>query len=360
MRALVQTIPDAVWVKDVDGRYTRCNPPFERVVGRAEKDIVGKTDDDLAPRELAEAYRAGDRLAIETGQVHSAEFETILPDGRLIPFEVLKAPLRDEAGRTTGVIGVARDISDRRRVEEDLRIAATAFEAQEGILIIGADLKVLRVNQAFAEMTGRGVEAVVGKTMPQVAAGEHAERLFAEIIDVVARDGAWRGEYSAHRASGEAFPAWVTVAKVAGGRGETTHYVATMTDITERKRAEREIENLAYHDRLTGLPNRRLFLDRLQQALAGSLRSGHKGALLFIDLDNFKLLNDTSGHEVGDQLLVEVARRLAASVGGAAARLGGDEFVALLENLARTPARRRPWPSRPARRSSPRSTSPSR
>ena len=153
------------------------------------------------------------------------------------------------------------------------------------------------------------------------------------------RDGFWRGELPAQRSSGEIFPTWTTVATVRGASGETTHYVITMTDVTDRKRAEKEIVNLAYYDRLTGLPNRRLLRDRLEQALAGSARSGRHGALLFIDLDNFKLVNETSGHEVGDQLLVEVARRLEACLGaaGGAARVGGDEFVALVEDLSENP-----------------------
>jgi diguanylate cyclase (GGDEF)-like protein/PAS domain S-box-containing protein len=334
LHALVQTIPDVVWTKDIEGRYTRCNPMFERVIGWSEREIVGKTDYDFAPRELAEAYRKGDEAAIESGGVHSAQFETIMADGQIALFEVLKAPLRDDTGRTTGVIGVARDISERRKADEGQRIAAIAFEAQEGILIIGDDRTVLRVNQAYIAMTGYAALDVVGKTMTEIADTPGAERRFSDIVDSVAREGAWRGEYAGRRKSGDVFPAWVTVARVAGERGETTHYVVTMTDIGERRRAEREIKSLAYYDRLTGLPNRRLFLERLQQALASSQRSGRKGALLFIDLDNFKLLNETSGHESGDQLLSEVARRLIATVGGAAARLGGDEFVALLENLS--------------------------
>jgi diguanylate cyclase (GGDEF)-like protein/PAS domain S-box-containing protein len=334
LRALVQTIPDVVWTKDIEGRYTRCNPTLERVNGWTEREIVGKTDYDLAPHELAEAYRKGDLTAIESGAVHSAQFETIMADGQIALFEVLKAPLRDEAGQTTGVIGVARNISDRRKADEDQRIAAIAFEAQEAILIIDDNGAVLRVNQAYSEMTGYMALDVVGKSMAEIADSPGAERRFAEIVESVAREGAWRGEYSSRRKSGEVFPAWVTVAKVTAECGKITHYVATMTDLAERRRAEREIETLAYYDRLTGLPNRRLFLERLQQALAGSQRSGRKGALLFIDLDNFKLLNDTSGHESGDQLLSEVARRLIATVGGAAARVGGDEFVALLEDLS--------------------------
>jgi len=335
LRTLVETIPDLVWVKDLDGRHVRCNPQFERVLGVVQTRAIGKTDYELFPREVADRHRAGDRLAIETGEIQLEEHETPGPDGRIIWFEVLKAPLRDEGGKPIGVVGIARDVSERHRVDEQLRIAATAFEAQEGIVILDADKRILRVNHAFVEMTGHVAADVVGRTPEQIARDPRAGALLSDIADRVARDGFWRGELPAQRRSGEIFPAWTTVATVRGSAGETTHYVITMTDVTDRKRAEKEIVNLAYYDRLTGLPNRRLLRDRLEQALAGSARSGRHGALLFIDLDNFKLVNETSGHEVGDQLLVEVAQRLEACLGaaGGAARVGGDEFVALVEDL---------------------------
>ncbi len=335
---LFMTIPDVVWVKDIQGRYIRCNPSFERRLGLTQSEILDKTDFELSPDE-ADRFRAGDLRAIETGEIQSEAFETVAPDGDATLFEVLKAPLRDETGKTIGVIGVARDVSERRRVDEQLRVAATAFEAQEGIVILGADRRILRANRAFVEMAGFSAEAVIGKAPHELTNDARAEELFAAIADHVAREGLWRGEIPVQRSNGESFPAWATIATVRGDRGETTHYVVTLTDITERKRAEQEIVNLAYYDRLTGLPNRRLLRDRLEQALAGSARNGRHGALLFIDLDNFKLVNDTSGHEVGDQLLVEVARRLVDCLGaaGGAARVGGDEFVALVEDLSANP-----------------------
>jgi len=339
LNTLFRTIPDVVWVKDMGGRYTRCNPPFERLFGVDQREVVGKTDYDFAPREMAERYRAGDLRAIETGEIQSEEFETLAANSDARLYEVLKSPLRDDTGETIGVVGIARDVSERRKSDEQLRVAATAFEAQEGIVILDADKRILRVNHAFVEMTGHVADEVVGKTPRQIARDPRAGELLSTIADRVARDGFWRGELPAQRCSGEFFPTWTTVATVRGAVGETTHYVVTMTDVTERKRAEKEIVNLAYYDRLTGLPNRRLLRDRLEQALAGSARNGRHGALLFIDLDNFKLVNDTSGHEVGDQLLVEVARRLEARLGaaGGAARVGGDEFVALIEDLSENP-----------------------
>jgi diguanylate cyclase (GGDEF)-like protein/PAS domain S-box-containing protein len=335
---LFRTIPDVVWVKDIHGRYIRCNPSFERRLGLTQSEILGKTDFELCYDD-ADRFHATDLLAIETGEIQSEELETVAPDGGANLFEVLKAPMRDETGKTIGVLGVARDVSERRKADEQLRVAATAFEAQEGIVILDADKRILRVNRAFVEMTGHAVVDVVGKTPQQVAQDPRAGELLSEIAGRVARDGLWRGEMPAQRSSGEVFPTWTTVAMVRGERDETTHYVVTMTDITGRKRAEQEIVNLAYYDRLTGLPNRRLLRDRLKQAIAGSARNGRIGALLFIDLDNFKLLNETSGHELGDRLLVEVAQRLADCLGdvGSAARVGGDEFVVLIEGLSENP-----------------------
>ena len=339
LSTLFRTVPDVVWVKNLDGRYVRCNPPFERLFGLSQREVVGKSDYEVVPREMADRYRAGDLRAIETGEIQSEEFETLAAGGAARQFEVLKAPLRDETGKTIGVVGIARDVSERRKLDEQLRVAATAFEAQEGIVILDVDGRILRVNRAFIEMTGHLAEDVIGRTPQQVARDPRAGQVLSEIAERVARDGFWHGEMPAQRSSGEIFPAWTTVATVRGARGETTHYVVTMTDVAERKRAEKEIVNLAFYDRLTGLPNRRLLRDRLEQALAGSGRSGRHGALLFIDLDNFKLVNETSGHQVGDQLLIEVARRLEACLGaaGGAARIGGDEFVALIEDLGENP-----------------------
>ena len=338
LRALFSTIPDIIWVKDLEGRYVRCNRSFERRLGRPQSEILGKTDYAFSTSDFARRFRLTDRQVIESGQVQSEELETAGPDG-LRQFEVLKAPMRDNAGKTIGVVGVARDITDRRKAEEQLRIAAAAFEAQEGIVILGADHRVLRVNRAFSEMTGHTPEDVAGQTPEQIAGDPSSAERLAAIAALVERDGVWRGEISAKKGNGDRFPAWTTAATVRGEQGEVTHFVVTMTDITERKRAEQEIANLAYYDRLTGLPNRRLLCDRLQQAIVGSARSGRNGALLYIDLDNFKLLNETSGHEVGDRLLVEVARRLADCLGdiGGAARVGGDEFVALVEDLSENP-----------------------
>ena len=223
--------------------------------------------------------------------------------------------------------------------EEQMQIAATAFEAQEGIIITDARQTILRVNRAFTDITGYTAEEVVGRTPHLLNSGHHDAGFFRAMWAQIHSDGFWQGEIWSRRKGGDLYPESLNITAVRNSAGQVTHYVGTMTDITQRKEAERQIEHLAFYDLLTGLPNRRLFVDRLQQAMAGSARSHRMGALLFIDLDNFKLVNDTCGHDIGDRLLTEVAHRLTTCVrdGDTISRLGGDEFVAMLEHLSESP-----------------------
>lgn len=232
-----------------------------------------------------------------------------------------------------------RTREEHNRAEEQMRIAATAFEAQEGIVITDVAQTILRVNRAFTDITGFQQEEVVGNSPRLLKSDRQDETYFEAMWDTVRREGAWQGEIWNRHKRGEIYPAWVNITAVKNPLGEVTHYVGTMTDITERKAAERKIEHLAFYDLLTDLPNRRLLMDRLYHAMIGCARSRSMGGLLFIDLDNFKMLNDTCGHDIGDLLLIEVARRLGGCVreGDTISRLGGDEFVVMLEDLSSNP-----------------------
>jgi len=228
------------------------------------------------------------------------------------------------------------DITENKHAEEELRIAAAAFEAQEGIMIATADKVILRINRAFTDITGYSAEELVGKTMSLIfKSGRYNETFYDEMWECINRTGYWQGEIWSQRKDGEAHPQWVTITAVKNLDGVITHYVESHTDISARKATEEEIKQLAYYDPLTLLPNRRLLLDRLQQALSASSRSKKHGALLFIDLDNFKSLNDCLGHDVGDVLLQQVAKRLISCVreGDTVSRQGGDEFLVMLEDL---------------------------
>ena len=225
--------------------------------------------------------------------------------------------------------------NERKRIDRELRIAATAFEAHEGMMITDAKRVILRVNRAFSESSGYSAEEVIGKTPQFFRSHCHTLAFYEELWANVDQKGYWRGELLTRRKNGEIYPVWYTMTAVRGRDGAITNYVTTSTDITRQKKAEKEIGNLVFYDPLTKLGNRRLLMDRLQQAFAESRRGGGRGALFFIDLDNFKTLNDTAGHEVGDLLLQQVAQRLLTCIrdGDTVARLGGDEFVVILKDL---------------------------
>ncbi len=235
------------------------------------------------------------------------------------------------------VSSVVLYLRESRRAEVDLRVAATAFESQEAMMITDAHSVILRVNRAFTEITGYQPEDIVGKKPGMVLkSGYHGADFYADMWNSIREHGSWQGEVWDRRKNGEVYPQWLTITSVKGADGEVTHYVGMHIDITQRKAAEQEIRHLAFYDPLTHLPNRRLLIDRLRQALASSTRSRRRGALLFIDLDNFKSLNDTRGHHKGDMLLQQVAQRLLDCVreDDTVARFGGDEFVVMLEHLS--------------------------
>jgi diguanylate cyclase (GGDEF)-like protein/PAS domain S-box-containing protein len=222
-----------------------------------------------------------------------------------------------------------------RQAQVALRIAATAFESQEGMLVTDENSVILRVNQAFTTITGYTAEEAVGQKMKLLKSGRHEASFYASMWEMISRTGTWQGEIWNRRKNGEIYPEWLTISAVRGSDGAISHYVGTMTDITARKAAEAEIKHLAFYDALTQLPNRRLLQDRLTYAMASSKRSGRYGALMFLDLDNFKPLNDNYGHGAGDALLIEAAHRTINCVRetDTVARFGGDEFVVLLGEL---------------------------
>lgn len=222
-----------------------------------------------------------------------------------------------------------------QRVNDELRIAATAFEAQEGILVTDAQSNILRVNSAFMSITGYSEAEVVGKTPRILNSGRHDASFYAGMWEQIKRTGSWEGEIWNRRKNGEIYPERLAITAVRNAEGVVTNYVATLTDITMSRAAAEEIQHLAFYDPLTRLPNRRLLMDRLKQAFTACVRNRKMGALLFIDLDDFKSLNDSLGHDFGDLLLQQVGQRTEACVreGDTVARLGGDEFVVMLEGL---------------------------
>ena len=258
-------------------------------------------------------------------------------DGRIFPVEINANYFEYEGSSFT--MGLIRDISERKKAEAEQRIAAIAFESREAMMVTDSDANILRVNQAFSRTTGFSEEDVIGKNPRILSSGRQDKAFYGSMWESIVTKGEWKGEVWNKRKNGELFPELLTISAVKDQNGSVMNYIGTFVDITTSKAAEAEIEQLAYYDALTLMPNRRLMLDRLKHALASSSRTGREGALLFIDLDNFKTLNDTLGHDIGDLLLKQVAIRLSGCIrnGDTVARIGGDEFVVVLEDLSTDP-----------------------
>jgi len=238
------------------------------------------------------------------------------------------------------IVCVINDITPVKRSETDLRIAATAFESQQGTTVTDENGVILRVNRAFTQITGYSAAEVVGKNSRTLASGRHDAAFYQAMWTSIGQTGQWQGEIWNRRKDGEIYPAWLAISAVKDATGQVTNYVATFSDISARKNAEKQINTLAFYDPLTHLPNRRLLLDRLTLGIATVARHQTLGALLYIDLDNFKTLNDTLGFVKGDLLLEAVAQRLQHCIyeSDTVARVGGDEFVVMLEDLSDNPA----------------------
>ena len=305
--------------------------------------LLGEDRKKLLQRRFASSVAPEDRdrwgrcfaAMMQHDEQQSCELELQRPDGTR--FSARLHGLRVRAGNPSSLRLALTDITGLKRTEEKLRIAAIAFESsQEGMVVTDAKGVIVQVNQAFTRLTGYRASEAVGHKPALLRSGRQDKAFYERLWATLNETKYWQGEIWSRRKNGKTYAAWLTISAVTDPGGHVTHYVASCSDITEKKAAEAEVHRLAYYDPLTELPNRRLLEDRLGQALAASARSGSYGAILFFDLDNFKALNDTRGHDVGDVLLVEAAQRLQAGVrkSDTVVRLGGDEFVVMLEGLS--------------------------
>jgi diguanylate cyclase (GGDEF)-like protein/PAS domain S-box-containing protein len=336
LQATINAIPDLLFEAGLDGRIYSFHSPRVDLLASAPKEFLGRLLADILPADATAVAIAALREAHEKGYSTGKQYQLVLAQG-LAWFE-LSVARKMEVGGEEGprFVALVRDITDRKNAEARLRIAAIAFESQEGMFVSDAAGVMLQVNQAFTNITGYCADEAVGKTPGLLSSGRHDAGFYTAMRDTLALHGAWQGEIWNRRKNGEVFPEWLTITAVKDDCQTVTNYVSTLTDITRRKAAEEKIKHLAFYDPLTGLPNRRLLVDRLNQAIASSTRSGREGALLFIDLDNFKSLNDAYGHARGDLLLQQVGERLQACTreGDTVARLGGDEYVVMIEDLS--------------------------
>jgi diguanylate cyclase (GGDEF)-like protein/PAS domain S-box-containing protein len=336
-RLLADAMPQIVWITHPNGESIYLNQQWLDYTGLSPEDSYGHNwSNALHPDDQQRAWDAW-QIAINNKSGYSFECRLRRADGIYRWWLDRGIPVFDETGKISKWFGTCTDIHDIKESEKSLRIAAIAFESQEAMFVTDAEQTILKVNQAFTRMTGYSSEEAVGKTPSLLKSGNHNKEFYAAMWEVLNRDKFWTGEICNRRKNGELYPEWLSISAVTDADGQVSNYVAAFTDITISKKLEETIHHLAFYDPLTKLPNRRLLIERLQQALNFSTRHFNHGAILFIDLDNFKELNDIRGYEVGDALLIDVAKRLQHCVrsNDMVACLGGDDFVIVLEELSR-------------------------
>ncbi|MEW6645945.1 MAG: EAL domain-containing protein [Pseudomonadota bacterium] len=332
---IFDAVPAFIWYFDAEGRVLRTNRRAADFLGLRVSQTLGRSLFELFPPAFAARCQTSNLEVIHNGREQVNLIEPLQRrNGELVWLRIDKAPFHDEHGTIRGVVVFSSDVSGEIKAQEHTRLAAKVFDnTLEGIVIVDADRRIAAVNRAFCRITGYAQEEVLGRPARLLASGAQGSAFYRNFWHTIRRQGEWRGELWNRRKGGQIFAEHLSVSTVRDDLGKITHYVGVFSDITTLKRTEQRLEQMAYYDSLTNLPNRTLFTERLQQALIKRKREPSPLGVMFIDLDRFKTINDTLGHEAGDQLLQYVAKQLQDCLReqDTVARLGGDEFIVLLE-----------------------------
>lgn len=338
LRLALDATRDGLWDWDVSRRKVFFSEGYARLLGLTPQ-TLGDTREDWAARlHPDDVERALHALNAElSDQPYENIYRLRHADGSYRWIHSRGRLLRDENGQPQRFIGIASDITQQRAINDSLRQAAAVFDAtQEGVLVTDAEQRIVHVNPAFSRITGYSSEEILGQHPTLLKSGRHDAAFYHSLWHALQNRGAWSGEVWNRRKSGEIYPQWQCIRVIHDEQGRVSHYVAVFSDITALKRSQRELDYLAHHDPLSNLPNRLLFTERVAHALQRSKIEELRGAVLLIDLDHFKHINESLGHNVGDLLLKGVGERLQQGLpsGSTLARLGGDEFGLLSENCA--------------------------
>ena len=334
---IMSSMGEMLFVTDMEKHIEFANPSVLTTLGYELDELKGKRLNTLIKGEIELTSDETERLS-QAGEIKSIERQFYHKDGHEIPVLITVTTMQHGADDAYLIVHAGRDITEQKIAEKELRLAAKVMESDSSaILICDEKANIVLVNPAFCEITGYSKEEVIGKNPRILSSGKQPPEFYRDMWNALHNDGMWSGEIWNRRKNGGIYPERLSITVLRNDEGEIANFVSLFTDITEQKNVEQRLSHLAHHDHLTGLPNRTLFTDRLEHALAHSAREEHKIGLMFIDLDGFKPINDDYGHDVGDALLCAIADTLTGLVRDAdtVARVGGDEFVLILENITK-------------------------
>ncbi len=335
-RELFDNASDFVYSTDANGIFTSANRSLISTLGYSREEIIGEhISKILSPENFAIAQQMTVRKLSGEVDATQYELEILSKDGGTIPVE-LNSRLIHKDGKPAGIQGTGRDISDRKEAEKAQRLAVLVYQnSSEAMMIADADDRIIAINPAFTRLTGYTQDEAIGNNPKMLSSGRQERAFYQQMWRALTTAGQWQGELWNRRKGGELYCEWISINTVFNANGSVHRRVAIFYDITRKKESDELIWKYANFDPLTQLPNRRLFHDRLEQEIRKSHRDGHTMALMFIDLDRFKEVNDTLGHAQGDILLSAAARRIVECVRGSdtVARMGGDEFTVILSEL---------------------------
>ena len=340
-RAIVDQAQEFVYLRDLDGTFEYVSPSSLAITGYAPQSFYSRPDlmDDLIHPEDRVIWHEHVKRVNEGGRAESLDVRVLTRSGELRWVNHISRPVYDDQGQLKSIRSTSMDITERKLNENKLRQAATIFmQVNEGVVITDANIKILTVNQAFCDISGYKKDELIGESPAIWRSDYQDEGFYQNLWGMLSETRRWRGEVMNRRKNGDLYPAWLTISAVHDDQGEVVNYVSIISDISSLKQSQERVEYLAHHDLLTDLPNRLLFNDRLEHALQRAVRHKTMVAVLFLDLDNFKAINDGLGHPIGDKVLRFAASRLHRLVReeDTVARIAGDEFSIILEDIVNT------------------------